>query len=100
MGANPQSLGVASAAVSTWTFIFLMAVLKIPVIAALWIVWWAVHQVPDQEPGPRGGDGGPRRHPHTRGPLPSTPRRGPHAEPAPASPPRTRAVVARARHHA
>ncbi len=77
-----------------WTFVYLMVVLKIPIVALLWLVWWAVHQTPDPEPG-TGGDGGsrqPRRHP--RGPLPRAPRRGPHGgAPAPA-PPRTRTVVA------
>jgi hypothetical protein len=75
-----------------WTFIFMMVVLKIPVVALLWIVWWAVHQTPD-EPGTQGGEGGSRRRRHPRGPLPRTPRRGPHGGAPSPAPQRTRAVV-------
>lgn len=78
----------------------MMVVLKVPIAALLYIVWWAVHQTPDEEPQPEAGDGGSRRQAHPRGPLPRTPRRGPHGAPAPAPPARTRSVVARARHHA
>ncbi len=35
-----------------------MLVLKIPIAGLLWIVWWAVHQTPDEEPQVDGGDGG------------------------------------------
>ena len=74
---------------TTWTFIYLMLVLKIPIALLLWIVWWAVHQTPDEQPV-AGDDGGSRRPRHPRGPLPRSPRRGPHAEPAPPAPARTR----------
>lgn len=76
-----------------WTFVYLMVVLKIPIAALLYLVWWAIHQVPDTEPEAQGGDGGSRRRVHPRGPLPRSPRRGPHAGAAPAPPPRTRTVV-------
>ena len=87
------------------TFIFLMFVLKIPIIGLFTIVWWAIHAKPDPEPV-TGEDGGtnkplaprPRpRHPHPRSPLRRSPRRGPHGAPALPAPPRVRTVVARAR---
>jgi hypothetical protein len=69
----------------------MLVVLKIPIIALLTLVWWAVKQ----EPEPTGGD--PRdlqlRDPdHPRPPRkPTPPRRGPHAEPPPPTPQRVRA---------
>ena len=88
-----------------WTFIWLMFILKIPIVGLFLIVRWAVRQGP--EVAPAEGDGGighsPRpRHPshprHPRPGLPRSPRRGPHrgASSAPA-PPRIRTVAARAR---
>jgi hypothetical protein len=86
------------------TFIFLMVVLKAPILALLYIVWWAIRSTP--EPEPVGDEGGgtvkplaprPRVPPHPRAPLPRNPRRGPHGAPALAAPPRTRPVVVRAR---
>jgi len=68
----------------------MMVVLKIPVIALLCLVWWAVKQ----EPEPAGGDA---REPLRRGPdhprtprHPRPPRRGPHAAPEPTPPARVR----------
>jgi hypothetical protein len=54
---------------------FLLVVLKIPVLGALWLVWWASRE-PDPE-GSRGDSGGgPDRRP--RQPVfPRGPRRGP-----------------------
>jgi hypothetical protein len=82
-----------------WGFIWLMFILKIPIIALLLIVWWAIRSGSEATDGPQeGGDGGLRARPrHPRQPFPRRPRRGPHGDPAPASPPRTRAVVARAK---
>ena len=87
------------------TFIFLMVVLKAPIAALLYIVWWAIHAEPEPA-GATDEDGGstrprdpsPRpRHPHPRPALPRPSRRDPHgAAPVPA-PPRVRTVVARAR---
>jgi hypothetical protein len=88
------------------TFIFLMVILKLPIFALLYIVWWAIRSTP--EPEPVGDEGGgtikplaPRPrvppHPHPRARLPRNPRRGPHGAPALPAPPRTRPVVARAR---
>jgi hypothetical protein len=81
-----------------WAFVYLMLVLKIPIIALLWIVWWAVRATPEGDEQPSDGDGGlPRSPRHPRRPLPRHPRRGPHGDPAPVPPTRTRTVVARAR---
>lgn len=87
------------------TFVFLMVVLKVPICALLYIVWWAIHAEPDPLPATDedGGTKRPRepqprpRHPHPRPALPRNPRRGPHGAPAVMPPPRTRHVVARAR---
>jgi hypothetical protein len=83
----------------TWTFIWLMLLLKIPIVGMGWLVWWTIRRA-DQEPaGATEDDGGskvdPRRQLHPRPPRPPRPRRGPHAgAPVPASPRRTRSVVA------
>lgn len=81
-----------------WTFVYLMLVLKIPIVALLWLVWWAVHQTPDEEAGGDGGEGRdvPPRIP--RGPASRVSRRGPHREPRPPAPPRTRPAGALAHH--
>jgi len=82
--------------VSTTTFIYMMLVLKIPIGALLYIVWWAIKSTPDVEGSDE--DGGSKRWPHgPRPPHKPLPRRGPHAEPPPPSPARTRTVVARGR---
>ena len=78
-----------------WTFFYMFVVLKIPIIALLTLVWWAVKQEPeraDEEPRERLHRGGDDR-PHPR--HPKSPRRGPHAEPQPTSPQRTRVVAKR-----
>ena len=54
----------------TWGFIWMVVVLKIPIVALLWLVWWAVHA----EPEPAGEESGRRR------------RRRPLAAPAQAAP--------------
>jgi hypothetical protein len=82
----------------TWGLIWLMLVLKIPVAALLYIVWWAVHQEPDT--GGADEDGGTKVHPHDdHQPLPPRlpRRRGPHGDPAPPSPARTRTTVVRSK---
>jgi hypothetical protein len=73
------------------TFIFMMFVLKLPILALFWIVWWAIHAKP--EPGAQDGQdrGGGPPVPQPSGPRPPWPRRrGPHGDPAPASPARSR----------
>ena len=76
-----------------WGFVWMMVVLKIPIVALLWIVYWAIKQVDEEMEQPSEG-GGSDRHPHRgRGPRrPRPPRRGPHAEPAPRPPARVRAT--------
>ncbi|CAN5613769.1 hypothetical protein BH20ACT17_BH20ACT17_16400 [soil metagenome] len=80
-------------------FIFLMFVLKAPIALLLYIVWWAIkaEPVPDE---PRIDDDGGSKHPyerHARPRRPRPPRRGPHGDPPPRPPSRTRTVVAKAR---
>jgi hypothetical protein len=83
--------------VDTATFIYMMLVLKLPILALLWIVWWAIHSTPEVE-SDNGDDGGLHRWPHgPRPPRTPRPRRGPHAERPPRPPARTRSVVARGR---
>ncbi|HWX45154.1 MAG TPA: hypothetical protein VNY52_07500 [Solirubrobacteraceae bacterium] len=90
-----------------WTFIWLMVMLKIPIVGLFLIVRWAVRQTPEGFMDEDGGIGfrpDPRpRHPHHprlgrdgRGPI--APRRGPHhGAPALLPPPRVRTVAARRR---
>ena len=82
-----------------WTFVYLMLILKIPIVALLTIVWWAIRSTPEDSTPEHADDSGGsktrRRHP--RKPLPRHPRRGPHGDPLPLPPPRVRTVVARAR---
>jgi hypothetical protein len=87
--------------VDAWTFIWLMFILKIPIVGLFMIVRWAVRQGPEAAPEEDGGIGfRPRpRHPaHPRSRLPRAPRRGPHGgAPALLPPPRIRTVAARGR---
>jgi hypothetical protein len=58
---------------------FLAVVLKIPVLGALWLVWWASRE-PQADEFSEGSDDGPGRF--RRQPLsPRGPRRGPHGGP-------------------
>jgi len=85
--------------VTTWTFIWLMVLLKIPIVALFLLIRWAVRE-PEGETSEDGGTGPlsrPRHPHHPRSPLPRAPRRGPHGDPVPPSPSRIRAVVARGR---
>ena len=76
------------------TFIWMFVVLKIPIIAALWLVWYAI-QEPEPEMDDEQAGGGSDRNPH-RGPRsPRPPRRGPHASPPPPAPVRVRTVKGR-----
>ena len=76
-----------------WGFVWMMVVLKIPVIALLYLVYWAVKQTDAEMELPSDGGGGSDRHPHRGRPhRPRPPRRGPHAaEPPPRAPSRVRA---------
>ena len=75
------------------TFIYMMFVLKIPIIGLLWIVWWAIHQTPETQQTSGQDDGGTKPTPHPRGPLPHVPRRGPHGDPPTPAPARVRLRV-------
>jgi hypothetical protein len=83
--------------VTTWTFIWLMVLLKIPIGALFVLIRWAVAQGPEVAPEEDGGIG-PRPRPshphHPRSRLPRHPRRGPHGECSPSSPARVRTAVA------
>ena len=76
--------------------LYLFVALKLPILAAIWIVWWAVKQEPDPSEDVR-DDGGTSRRPHPVPRLPRSPRRGPHGDPAPLAPPRVRTVTTRVR---
>jgi hypothetical protein len=86
--------------VTTWTFIWLMFLLKIPIVALFLLVRWAVRQTPEPASGGDGGVGPRSRPPHphrprSRGPRPR--RRGPHGEASPPSPARVRTFAASTR---
>ena len=57
-----------------WTLFFMVVILKIPMIAALILVWYAVKPVPEPEEDTAEDDRGPRRK---LPPKPRWPRRGP-----------------------
>jgi len=75
--------------------IWMFVILKIPIVAALWLVWYAV-----QAPEPAAGEeedrgGGSDRDPPARPRGPRPPRRGPHASPPLPAPRRVRAARGR-----
>jgi hypothetical protein len=58
-----------------WTLFFMLVILKIPLFAALYLIWYAVKEPPAvEEEGPSEGDRRPRRRPPSQ---PRFPRRGP-----------------------
>ena len=77
------------------SFVWMFLVLKIPVVAALLLVWYAVKApAPAEADSDWNGNGG-SHHPRLR--PPGGPRRGPHAELPPPSPPRIRTAARGAR---
>jgi hypothetical protein len=64
----------------TWGFIWLMFILKIPIIGLFSIVYWAWKQTDEPAP-PETVRADPRPHPHRRSPRGRRPR-GPHGDPA------------------
>jgi len=76
--------------------LYLFVFLKLPILAAAGIIWWAVRQGTDTDDVrlPEGGLPKPRRH-HPRPRRPRPPRRGgPHAGARLPAPPRIRSVTA------
>ena len=72
-------------------FLWMFVVLKIPIAALLWLVWWAVKE-PEPPVEVDEGEGGSKRPTRPHGPKPSRPpRRGPHEGAPLPSPPRVRA---------
>jgi hypothetical protein len=70
---------------------FLAVVLKLPVLGAIWLVWWASRPIPEPEGAEDDGGGFGRWRPQPR--PPRGPRRGPHggdARPLPDCPPGAR----------
>lgn len=80
-----------------WTFVYLMLGLKLPIIALLWLVWWAIHAEPDPDGADAPDDGGAKSPRHPRRPFPRRPRRGPHGDPPLPAPSRTRTVSAKSK---
>jgi hypothetical protein len=87
-----------------WTMLYLFVFLKLPILAACGIVWWAVRQGTDTDDArvkaPDDGGSPVRPRPHPRRPRrPRPPRRGgPHASGVRlAPPPRIRSVTAAGR---
>jgi hypothetical protein len=96
-----RASGVAYTAPIVWEAIFLLVVLKVPVVYLGWVVWWAIRAVPEPprgedlatvvpDPEPAGPFPRPRRLPGPR------PHRGrPHAPLSRRPARRTSAAVAR-----
>lgn len=79
--------------------IWMALVLKIPIVALLWLVWYAA-KTPEPVGDDELGGGGSKQPDRPHGPRPSRPpRRGPHTGAPPPAPPRvrTRAVGDEAR---
>lgn len=76
-------------------FLWLFLILKIPVVGALALIWWAIRE-PDPEPVSEDDGGSRRPGPHHGPKTPRPPRRGPHSDTPLPAPPRVR-TVARAR---
>lgn len=59
--------------------IFMGLILKIPVVAACWLIWHAVRAEPEPASSEGGGDNQPHRDFRRKPRRPRGPRRGPHA---------------------
>ena len=73
-----------------WTMLYLFVVLKIPIAALAYIVWWAIKQEPDPDEDVR-DDGGTKKRPHPVPARPSAP--APRTRTASPSRPRRRACA-------
>lgn len=67
-----------------WMLFFMIVVLKIPLAAAIYVIWWAVKEEPQLDEEPSGEDRGPHRR---LPPKPRWPRRGPAGGGAGCKPP-------------
>jgi hypothetical protein len=76
-----------------WAVFWLAVILKIPIAALLYIVWWAVKEPPQPGIGEDDGGGSVRDGPRPRLQPPTPPRRGPHGDLPPASPARVRVAT-------
>jgi hypothetical protein len=78
--------------------LWLALALKVPIVALLYLVWWAIKD-PPVSMADEGDGGSPDRdaRPHPRDRPPQPPRRGPHGPPEPVSPARVRVVKGRTR---
>lgn len=66
-----------------WTLFFMVVILKIPLAAALYIIWYAVKQEPSPDEEADGGARGPRRKPPRRPRPPRRPAGGAGCRPSP-----------------
>ena len=80
-----------------WAVFWLAVVLKIPIAALLWIVWWAVREPPLPNVGNDDGGGSDRDPGHPRLRPPRPPRRGPHRRTETRPPSRVRTARGRRR---
>jgi hypothetical protein len=82
-----------------WTLFFMLVILKIPLAAALYLIWWSVKEEPASEEDRSDEDRGPRRN---LPPFPRWPRRDPagggecRAAPCPQEAERTPAYAGKA----
>ena len=81
---------------SAWGILWLAVALKLPIVALLYLVWWAIKDPPAVEAGDdEGGSADRDPRPHPRGRPPHPPRRGPHGAPEPSAPARVRVAERR-----
>lgn len=67
------------------TFVWMFLVLKIPIAALLWLVWYAIHAEPEgADSSSDENGGGPGLDPRPKPRRPIGPRRGDHPAPTPA----------------
>jgi hypothetical protein len=62
-----------------WPIFFLAVILKIPIAGLLYLVWWAIHQTPEEEEVPPTAEDRDTLHRPRKPRRPRGPRRGPHA---------------------
>jgi hypothetical protein len=66
-----------------WAIFWMALVLKIPILFALWIVWYAIKQEPTADEESDGGQQRPRRKPPRRPMPPRRPAGGAGCRPSP-----------------